>query len=251
MEIVTLKLSNVKELLQPHQLLEFNRKITAAYVAKMIESVNMCGLLRLPVIGDVSAFDKRGTAIIDGQHLMSAIVILLQDDNAEVMCMKKTYTNRVDVINDIAKLNSTQKSWTDYDYLYAWFMYGKDNKHYDNYVDLMGLVKMFVSLPISFMIDLFAKSKESFKLGEFEYRHRGFSMDVLLLANTLRTEYEVTSGELQGLRKWCFDARINKKNLDLDKLTSRLKHAFNKRKSEIPHGREDFIEFIEREYTRI
>ena len=70
------KKTELKELLQTKNLLEFNRDLSEKHVEKMIKSIVDCGILRYPVIGDVSAFDKRKYVIIDGQHLCKAIVNL-------------------------------------------------------------------------------------------------------------------------------------------------------------------------------
>ena len=58
MEVTTMNLSEINELLKDDNLLEFNRDITPKHVEKMQQSILNCGILRLPVIADISKFDK-------------------------------------------------------------------------------------------------------------------------------------------------------------------------------------------------
>ncbi len=67
------KISEIKELLKEKNLLEFNREISQRHTNSIMESVNQCGILRLPIIGDISKFDKRNYVIVDGQHLCNAL----------------------------------------------------------------------------------------------------------------------------------------------------------------------------------
>ncbi len=54
-----LKISEIKEMLKDKNLLEFNREISQRHSNAIMESIKECGLLRVPVIGDISKFDKR------------------------------------------------------------------------------------------------------------------------------------------------------------------------------------------------
>ena len=49
----------VKEMLKPRNLLEFNREISERHTKTLTKSINECGVLRYPVIGNISKFDKR------------------------------------------------------------------------------------------------------------------------------------------------------------------------------------------------
>ena len=71
--IKQIKITELKDLLKEKKLLEFNREISQRHTNSIMESINQCGLLRVPVIGDISKFDKRKYVIIDGQHLCNAL----------------------------------------------------------------------------------------------------------------------------------------------------------------------------------
>ena len=120
------KINEIKELLKEKNLLEFNRDISQRHTNSILESVNQCGILRLPIIGDISEFDKRKYVIVDGQHLCNAL-ITEPAKHKKVMCIVKKYNTKDEVIKDVAKLNNVQKTWNDENYLDAWYKFGKDN----------------------------------------------------------------------------------------------------------------------------
>ena len=60
----SLEFSDLKKLLLKKNLLSFNRKIKKAHVRDMANSIMNCGLLRDPIIGDVSSFDHRRKYVI-------------------------------------------------------------------------------------------------------------------------------------------------------------------------------------------
>lgn len=254
MKIREIKLKELKELTKEENLLSFNRDIQPRHVEKMINSINKCGILRLPVIGDVSAFDGRETVIIDGQHLCTAITKLDPKDKINsTPCIVKVYETKEEVISDIAKLNNTQKTWTDEDYLYAWYKFGKDNvEHYINYSDLYNTYQNFEGIPCSFMVDLFAKSKDDFKEGRLEFRDREFSMKILQLCYKLREDFQKPAHTLHGLRMWAVDRYFTeKREIDYPKLESRLFDALRNGKNNEFNGRDDFREFVQRIYTKL
>lgn len=254
MELKKIPLSELKRLVSKKNLLEFNRSIQPRHVAKMSRSVMSCGLLRLPVIGDVSAFDDRGTAIIDGQHLISAITKLPKKHSVqEIDVIFKVYPTKKSVISDIAILNNTQKTWNDTDYLDAWLKYGKDNvSHYMNYYELNNLFRnTFKGLPIGVVVELFAESKKGFREGELVFRDWNFSFKVAQIAHILKSKHKKPAHTLSGLVKWSRQRHAAKKETDFVKLESRLSDAIRSGKDKNCNGRDDFYNFVEDTYTRL
>ena len=254
MRIEKIKTTKLKDLVKECNLLEFNRDIQPRHVEKMVKSVINCGLLRLPILGDISKFDKRELVIIDGQHLCTALT-QLDPKNAvkEVECIIKVYQNKGEVIRDIAKLNNTQKTWNDEDYLYAWVKFGKDNlNHYSAYSDLYNQYENFEGIPCSFLIDLFAKNKDDFKEGKLEFRDREFSMKLLQICYKLKVDFKKPSQSLHGLRLWAFDRKFKeKRDINFQKLESRLFDALRNNKSREFSNREEFREFVQSIYTKL
>jgi hypothetical protein len=246
-----LKISEIKEMLKDKNLLEFNREISQRHSNAIMESVNECGLLRVPVIGDISKFDKRKYVIIDGQHLCNALVAIRTIK--KVMCIVKVYDKKKDVIHDVSKLNNVQKTWNDENYLNAWYKFGRDNEYFTNYAYLWNQYnEIFDGLPCGFLVDLYATNKESFRTGKLEFRDRKFSDKIAQLAYILKSEYDKGSFTLQGLRNWTFARKFKElKDVDFKKLESRLRLAIKNNEDTNCNGREDFIEFIDKIYKRL
>ncbi len=246
--------TQIKNLLRDKNLLEFNRDIQSRHVEKMRNSVLNCGVLRLPVIGDVSAFDSRKNVIIDGQHLCKALVSMPKSpDSEKIYVVVKVYQSKKQVIEDISILNNTQKTWNDENYLDAWFKYGKDNvDHFSNYAYLHNVYNnIYDGLPCGFLIDLYASSKEKFREGELEFRDREFSDKLASLCYELQTDYKKASFALHGLRMWAFNRLLEKKDVDWVKLRSRLIRSLRNDQDRGLQGREDFKCFIQEVYTRL
>ena len=251
--IQELKKSELKKLLEEKNLLEFNRDIQSRHVEKMRNSVIDCGVLRLPVIGDVSAFDPRGKVIVDGQHLCKALVTSPTGQYSSVSVILKVYKSKRQLIDDISKLNNTQKSWNDENYLEAWFKYGKTNYgHYTQYHKLYDLYNnKYDGLPCGLLIDLYARSKSGFREGTLEFRDEQFSDKLTDLCFELHTNYKKASFALHGLRMWAFERLSSKKTIDWIKLKSRLNKAIRNGEDTNIQGREDFRDFVADIYTLI
>lgn len=251
--IKELKKSELKDLLSEKNLLEFNREIQPRHVEKMTKSVINCGILRLPVIGDVSSFDSRKTVIVDGQHLCKSIVNLpLGNAINKIPVLIKKYNNKQEVIEDISKLNNTQKSWNDENYLEAWFKYGRDNEYFSNYSYLYNLyTSVYDGLPCGFLVDLYTTSKSSFREGSLEFVNREFSDKLANICYDLQLNYNKSSFALHGLRVWAFNRLNEKKEIDWAKLTSRLNRSLRKGDDRNIQGRDDFKDFVQEIYTRL
>jgi hypothetical protein len=255
-DIKEFKKKELKELLKEKNLLEFNRDISDNHVKKMVESIMECGILRLPVIGDVSSFDSnRKFVIVDGQHLCSAITKLpVGVMEGSTPCIVKKYGSKKEVISDVAKLNNTQKTWNDENYLDAWFKFGRDNiEYFTNYAYLYNAYNTsFDGLPCTFLVDLYATSKDTFKEGSLTFRDREFSDRLAQVCMMLRAEFNKSSFTLHGIRMWAMKRKFEeKKDIDFVKLESRLKQALRNKEDSNCNGRDDFKEFVKNIYLRI
>jgi hypothetical protein len=251
--IKQLKITEIKELIKEKNLLEFNREISQRHSNAIMDSINLCGLLRVPIIGDISSFDKRKYVIIDGQHLCNALVKMPNISNKINVILKK-YNNKTEVIRDVAKLNNTQKTWNDENYLNAWYKFGKDNvDHFSNYAYLWNTYNnIFDGLPCGFLVDLYATSKELFRNGQLEFRDVQFSDKLAQISFMLKQDFNKGAFTLQGLRNWAFERKfIQLKDLDFAKLESRLKLSLKNNEDKNCNGRDDFADFIDKIYKRI
>jgi len=250
--IEEISLAIVKSLLTDKNLLEFNREIKIKHVSKMQRSIVECGVLRLPVIGDVSSFDSRRRVIVDGQHLCKAIASLPKEHSmSKVTVLVKKYISKKQLIDDISKLNNTQKTWTDTNYLEAWFKYGKDNyTYYDAYNKLYSIYNNpAYSLPCGLLVEIYSKSKDKFRQGSLVFYNEKFSDKLLDLCNNLKVKYNKGSFALHGLIMWANEHKESK--INWDKLRSRINRAISLREDVNCQGREDFRDFVSRTYNRV
>lgn len=252
------KIKEIKELLKEKNLLEFNRDISQRHTNSIMESINQCGVLRLPIIGDISKFDKRKYVIVDGQHLCNALVNmpsnLFTEISSDIECIVKKYNNKNEVIKDVAKLNNVQKTWNDENYLNAWYRYGKDNiEYFSNYAYLWNTYNnIFDGLPCGFLVDLYATNKENFREGKLEFKDVQYSDKLAQLSYKLKLDYNKGAFTLQGLSRWAFKRKfVELKEVDFVKLESRLMRALENNEDKGCNGRDDFSEFINNIYKRI
>ena len=174
--------------------------------------------------------------------------------NNKINVILKKYNNKTEVIRDVAKLNNTQKTWNDENYLNAWYKFGKNNiDHFSNYAYLWNTYNnIFDGLPCGFLVDLYATSKELFRNGQLEFRDVQFSDKLAQISFMLKQDFNKGAFTLQGLRNWAFERKfIQLKDLDFIKLESRLKLSLKNNEDKNCNGREDFADFIDKIYKRI
>ena len=251
MNIINKKISfnRLEKMLEEKNLISFNRKIENRHVKKMTKSILQCGVLRDPVIGDISLFDKkRKYVLIDAQHLTKAIITSKFDNKKPINCKVKKYNNMSEVINDIAILNNTQKKWNDNNFLLGWYNYGNDNLYWKNYSELYRLnFEVFTELPLGVILNIYTNNKKNFKLGKLKFYNKEFSDDLIVICNILKVKYNKPSHTITGLIMWA----KNKKNIDFIKLNSRLEICLQNKEDQNCNGRDDFKNFVEIIYNRV
>lgn len=130
MEVLNLK---QKETLS--YLAGINRPINPAQVTKLAESINKMGNIRPIVVAIISFISGKATKyIIDGQHLFNA----LMRNGLPIEYILIEVKDTKDLVEKIALLNSSSKSWTLIDYITSWQMISNDYKkllHYYNVYD--------------------------------------------------------------------------------------------------------------------
>jgi len=246
-ENIILNRQQVQELLQPENLLHFNRNISLKHSKILSKSIDEIGMLRLPIIGDLSKIpNQKNKSIVDGQHLLKGF--LLNKKNKNINCLIKKYSSKQELINDISLLNSTQKRWTDKDYLDAWCEFGPDNfKYYHNYSDLrIFYLEVYKGLTLGTLLTIWAKDKNEFKLGRLTFNDRDLCKQISELCYVIYSKFGKKSFLQQGL---IYEMRSGKYNYE--KLKSRLITSLNNNEDKNMKGRDDFREFIINIYNRL
>ena len=144
-----MKIEILKERQGLSYLAGINREITPGQVTKIATSCNRMGLIR-PVVTAVISFisGKPTRYILDGQHLFNALLrngMPIEYITIEVKDMR-------DLVEKIALLNSSSKSWTLANYLTPWSNVSNEYKklqHYYNIYDFdLGLLTAILSSKI-------------------------------------------------------------------------------------------------------
>ena len=102
-----------------------NRPVIPSHVTKLAKSLEIMGCIRPVVIAYLSFIDNKLTPyIIDGQHLFHALLRNSMDIPYVVIEIK----DKKELIEKIALLNASSKSWMLLDYITAWGCINKDYK---------------------------------------------------------------------------------------------------------------------------
>jgi hypothetical protein len=100
-----------------------NRNVNPSQVTKLANAIDKMGIIRPVVTTNITFLDGKSTKyIIDGQHLYTACLRL----NVDIPYTEIVVDNIQDLVEKIAMLNSSSKSWTLSDYLQSWKIINKD-----------------------------------------------------------------------------------------------------------------------------
>ena len=104
-------------------ILPMNRGIDSKHVQKMITSIRKIGVIRAVITTTTNIIEgDNKTYIIDGQHLATA----LEREGAAIPYFDIDITSEEDLIEKMAYLNNSSKSWDLMNYINAWKMIRPD-----------------------------------------------------------------------------------------------------------------------------
>jgi hypothetical protein len=111
-----------------------NRAIIPSQVTKLAESINKMGIIRPVVVSEISFITGKPVKyIIDGQHLFNAC---LRND-IDIPYVTIEIKDKKDLVEKIALLNASSKTWSMQDYVIAWGSlkpdYVKLNQYFEVY----------------------------------------------------------------------------------------------------------------------
>ena len=157
-----------------------NRAIIPAQVTKLAESLMKMGIIRPVVCCEVDFITgKKELYIIDGQHLFNALLRLGWDIPYVMIDVK----DKQDLVEKIALLNSSSKSWTMQDYVLSWASlkpdYVKLNHYFQVYDFEIGIIAAILS---NTTLGSGSTITKKIKSGEFAIEDEETNVDIL---NTL------------------------------------------------------------------
>lgn len=145
--------------------LPMNRDIDSKHVQKMITSIRKMGVIRCVITTTTDMIEGvKKTYIIDGQHLATA----LEREGKPIPYIEKTITDEEDLIDKMAFLNNSSKSWDLMNYINAWKMIRPD------YMKLFKWKNMY-DLEIS-MVACIATNMPSIRYGTQPIKNGSFTI---------------------------------------------------------------------------
>ncbi len=147
-------------------LVALNRDIKPGQVTTISYSVEKMGVIRPIVAAEFTYLGKKGLYIIDGQHLYHALL----RNNMDFPYVEIKVENDRDLVEKIALLNSSSKSWTLLDYIQAWTFvnpqYKTLMKHFNTYdLEILQVASILHSNKVSVIAD--SNISKIVKTGEF------------------------------------------------------------------------------------
>lgn len=114
-----------------HYLSGINRPVNPTQVTKLAESLQRLGCIRPIIISELDFVPGHPKAkfIIDGQHLFNALMRAGMD----IPYVEIKVSSMTDLVEKIALLNASSKSWDLTDYVLAWSMVHEDYLLLDKY----------------------------------------------------------------------------------------------------------------------
>mgnify|MGYP003645929663 CR=1 FL=1 len=241
--IKTIKLTKteVTYLLKKENLLPFNRKITKKHAMNILQSINSYGVLRFPVIARLN-YNNNILALADGQHTVTGIKTIMGNEDF-LECIVVDCKTKKQVVDLIAKLNTTAKSWRNEDFLDAWLNFGADNEHYSKYELIDNRVKKS-NISLANILSIFVKNDNSFQKGNVNFVDNPQQANLVYkLAKHFVLKYKTTAFPLVGVILFAqshpeFDI------LDIESFILRASRYYNS-KNLFPKGREEMRSLLE------
>lgn len=133
---------NLKQKESLSYLAGINRPINPAQVTKLAESISKMGNIRPIVVANISFITGKATKyIIDGQHLFNALI----RNGLPIEYVLIEVSNTKDLVEKIALLNSSSKSWTLVDYITSWQVVSNDYKKLFQYYNIYDFELSFLA----------------------------------------------------------------------------------------------------------
>jgi hypothetical protein len=102
-----------------------NRAVSPGHVTKLAESIDLMGMLGAIIVAELSFITgKKQLYIVDGQHKYSACI----RNNVDVPYIVIQIKTHKELIEKIALLNASSKSWCLLDYITSWASISEDYK---------------------------------------------------------------------------------------------------------------------------
>jgi hypothetical protein len=147
-------------------LISLNRTLRPAKVTILAKAIEKMGVIRPIVAAEFTYLGKKGLYIIDGQHLYHALL----RNNMDFPYVEIKIDDDLGLVETMALLNNTSKSWNLVDYIQAWSYvnphYKTLMKHFNTYdLEILQVASILHSNKVSVIAD--SNISKIVKTGEF------------------------------------------------------------------------------------
>ena len=160
-----------------HYLTGINRGIYPAQVTKLVNALLKMGNIRPVVVAKLSFISgKMEHYIVDGQHLYNALLRLGWDIPYVIIEVK----DKKDLVDKIACLNSSSKTWSIQDYVTAWSSLVPDYVKLNRYFQIYDIELNFIAAILSNgSVGSGSTISQKIKLGEFTIQDEEKNVDII------------------------------------------------------------------------
>lgn len=159
-----------------HYLAGINRPIYPAQVTKLAESVEDIGIIRSVVVAELDFISGKKTKyIVDGQHLFNALIRLGWD----IPYVTIKISNKQQLVEKIAKLNASSKTWSLLDYVTAWGSLIPDYIKLNHYFQVYDLDMGLISSVLCGVTTDGGNVTKKIKKGEFKIINESENVEIL------------------------------------------------------------------------
>ncbi len=170
MKIQTLKLEGRKTI---SLLTGINREVITKHVTKLANSITKMGIIRPMVVCTISFITgKPTTYILDGQHLFHACI----REKLDIPYVEIEIKDMQELVETIALLNSSSKSWATSDYVLSWSTLHEDYKKLMHYLNVYPLDIRFIAGVLSGNSNAGGSMGQVIRRGEFKVKDEKFAV---------------------------------------------------------------------------
>lgn len=122
--------------------LPMNRGVDGKHIERMVNSIRSMGIVRPIVCVKTDIFDgEMKTYVIDGQHLLNAC----QREGLQVPYVTIDINAEEEIVQKMAMLNNSSKSWTLIDYVNAWKYHNADYAKLKKFTNMYNLEVLIIA----------------------------------------------------------------------------------------------------------
>jgi hypothetical protein len=144
--------------------LEINRITDTGHIQKMVASVRNMGVVRPIICVRMNLAGSDQLFVIDGQHLFKS----LQSEDLEIPYVVIDVEDKIDMVQKMAMLNNSSKSWTLLNYVNAFKMHLKDYYELNELRDMYNIEPLMLAILCTNGTESSISGSRLIKSGEFK-----------------------------------------------------------------------------------